>query len=120
MYDKILNKDILFPDPKKTGIKISEECVDFISCCLRKDPQQRLGSKGSAEILDHPWFADIDKDKLFKKEYVPAFKPKLSKNASDISNFDSMFTNEEVVHTILPQSTVSKIKNANDKFKGFS
>ena len=38
---------------------------------LRKDPAERLGAKGeSSEILSHPWFADLDKAKLLKKEVL--------------------------------------------------
>jgi hypothetical protein len=50
---------------------------------------------------------------------TPEFKPKLSKNILDVSNFDKMFTSDEAVHSVLPMSAQNKIKKANDKFKGF-
>ena len=120
MYDLIKTKPVFFPDAKKHGIAMSEECKDFISKCLDKNPKNRLGTNGGIEeILSHPWYASIDQKALISKQIVPEFKPKLSKNVLDVSNFDSMFTDDEAVHSVLPQSAVRKIQNAGDKFKGF-
>ena len=35
--------------------------------------------------------------------------PKVSKDAFDVSQFDKMFTSEEAVHSVLPQSAQRKI-----------
>lgn len=110
MYDLIKTKPVFFPDAKKHGIAMSEECKDFISKCLQKNPKDRLGSvSGLEEILSHPWYQSIDQGALLSKSINPEFKPKLSKNALDVSNFDSMFTDDEAVHSVLPQSAVRKI-----------
>lgn len=89
MYDLIKTKPVFFPDAKKHGIAMSDECKDFISKCLQKNPSERLGSKsGVDEILNHPWYKSINQGNLMAKTIVPEFKPKLSKNALDVSNFD--------------------------------
>ena len=67
---------------------MSDECKDFIKSCLEKDPKNRLGLKGSHEILGHPWFADINQDDLYNKRIPVEFKPKLAKDVFDVSNFD--------------------------------
>ena len=46
MYDLIKTKPVFFPDAKKHGIAMSEDCKDFISKCLAKKSQDRLGTKG--------------------------------------------------------------------------
>lgn len=38
MYELIKNKPVYFPDEKKHGIKMSDECKDFITQCLKKNP----------------------------------------------------------------------------------
>lgn len=38
MYELIKNKPVFFPDAKKHGIEMSEECKDFINRCLAKSP----------------------------------------------------------------------------------
>lgn len=56
MYELIKTKAVFFPDPKKHGIAMTAECKDFIEKCLKKDPAERLGTKGDiSEILAHPW-----------------------------------------------------------------
>ena len=47
------------------------------------------------------------------------FKPKVSKDIFDVSQFDKMFTSEEAAHSVLPQSAQRKIIKNQDKFKGF-
>ena len=40
---------------------MSDECKDFISRCIERDVDKRIGSQnGLNEILEHPWFKDID------------------------------------------------------------
>lgn len=55
---KIINNDeISWPSPKKHGISVSDEAKDFITKCLSKYPELRLGTKnGLHEVLTHPWF----------------------------------------------------------------
>jgi serine/threonine protein kinase len=38
----------------------SAEARDFVQSCLVCNPTYRLGSGGVHELLEHPWFADID------------------------------------------------------------
>lgn len=110
MYDLIKSKPVFFPDAKKHGIAMTSECKDFISKCLAKTPGDRLGSQGDIEeILAHPWFRDIDLEKLQSRQITPDFKPKLSKDVLDVSNFDKMFTSDEAAHSVLPMSTQKKI-----------
>lgn len=47
---------------------------------------------------------------------MPEFKPKLSKDMFDVTNFDKMFTSDEAVHSVLPQNAARKISKNADKF----
>jgi len=53
---------------------ISDTAWDFITSLLR-EPENRLGSNGVAEIKQHPFFEDLDWDNLLDCE--PPFVPKL-------------------------------------------
>ena len=56
---------------------------------MKKDPKERLGTNnGLDEILAHPWFNDISPDDVLNKKIEPEFKPKLSKDVFDVTNFD--------------------------------
>ena len=60
----IVKGSIIFPDPVKHKIVMSEPQKDFIKRLLEKDPKKRLGATGPEEIVKHPWFSDLDFNKL--------------------------------------------------------
>ncbi|CAD8063553.1 unnamed protein product [Paramecium sonneborni] len=66
------NREQLFENIKKGVLKIpkhmSEDARDLIKRLLIRDPAQRLGSKNDAEDLkQHPFFKDINWDKIQNK-----------------------------------------------------
>lgn len=68
---------------------------------LKKDPAQRLGSLGQGgveSIKQHPFFSDIDWEKVKNKEYKPPIRPKL-KNGWDTKYFDKNLLKEKVEET---------------------
>lgn len=76
MFYLIKEAEIKYPDPEKHGISVSEQAQDLINKLLNKDMDKRLGvDEDVEEILDHPWFSDLDMDKILAKEVVPPFKP---------------------------------------------
>lgn len=78
MYDLIEKFPVKYPDPVKHKIMMSEEVKDLITQLLVKDPKDRLGTNGDVdEILAHPWFGDMDVEKLLKKEIEPEFVPEI-------------------------------------------
>jgi len=61
---------------------------------LVKDPKKRLGhATDFEEIKNHPWFADLNWEKLAKKEIDTPFKPQVSGDKW-LQNFDEEFTQE--------------------------
>jgi len=103
MYELIRKKPVYFPDPQRHKITMSDDCKDLISKLLEKDPANRLGSKnGLEEILAHPWFSTLDVGKLVDKQIEAPFKPKLSDDVMDVSNFDQQFTSEEAINSVIP------------------
>ena len=69
---------------------------------MEKDPSKRLGTKnGIRDILAHPWFADLDQEKILKMKIEAPFKPTLSSNELDVTNFDKTFTNEEAIVSVI-------------------
>ena len=74
----------------------SRNAFEMCSRLLTRDPEKRLGSGSFEEVMSHPWFRDIDWDKLYRKElpvpYMPEVKDKL-----DTSMFSAEFTNLPIV-----------------------
>lgn len=63
----IVKASIIFPDPVKHKIMMSENLKDFIWKLLDRDPASWLGKNGPEEIMRHAWFDDMDFNKLIKK-----------------------------------------------------
>lgn len=65
---------VTFPDSAKFGIEVSPVAQDIIKRLLEKDKTKRLGAVGDmTEILEHPFFASLNIEKLLKKELVPPY-----------------------------------------------
>ena len=76
MYYFIQHAPIRWPDKEKHGLSVSDEARDLISRLLEKDRKQRLGQKNDVEeVLGHPFFKDVDREKLLSKQIEPPFKP---------------------------------------------
>merc|ERR1711934_597988 len=68
----IQNQKLFFPDQVINKIEISVDCKEFISQCLTKKADQRLGYNGGVEeILKHEWFEGVDIEAI-KNKTMPA------------------------------------------------
>lgn len=88
---------------------------------MEKDPANRLGTKGGIEeVLAHPFLQTLDFEKLLHKQIEPPFKPKLSTDLMDVSNFDQQFTSEEAINSVIPTAKLEQIKRHKDQFQDFA
>ena len=90
-------KEIFNENNEKELFYPSKEIKDLIEKLLIKDPNKRLGKKnGIEEIKTHSFYRDLNFDLVKKKKLKPLFKPNVSKEKFDISNFDDYFTQMEI------------------------
>lgn len=114
MYNKIQHGVLRFPP------FLSENCKNLIVQLLNRDPKKRLGSKDDVnDIKAHPFFKTLSFEKLMKKEIDPPYKPK-TKSSTDTNNFDSTFTSEPVVDSVVAPSTLSSTVTDSGDFGGFT
>ncbi len=86
----------------KHGVEVSRDARDLISKMLCKNRNERLGKKDDVnEIINHPWFKEIDMDELYAKSIKPPFIPKIEGNR-DLQNFDPEVVNEQLFESIIP------------------
>jgi len=64
---------------------------DFLQKMFIKDPRNRLGCIDVKQIRQHPFFDDIDFDRLLRRELAPPFIPSINFDA-DVSYIDNQFT----------------------------
>lgn len=70
---------------------ISELDKSFITSLLQRDPEGRLNDQ---TIKNHPYFADIDWEKVYNKEYDMEFIPSVP-YSENISNFDVFYYDDD-------------------------
>ena len=71
------------------------------------------------EIISHPFFADIDFEKLLRKEIEPPLTPDVV-SPKDLQHFDQSLTAEPVRESVLPEEAIKKIQEKNDAFAKFA
>ena len=81
---------------RKTYIpeKVGKKAKDLIEKLFVGDPKKRLGYNSSDEVKNHPFFHDIDFNKVLNKEYKPPFIPQLD-NETDLKYFDQISMAEQ-------------------------
>lgn len=103
IYDAILADEPLYP------IHMPRDSVSILQKLLTREPDQRLGSgpTDAQEVMNQPFFRNINWDDIYHKRVQPPFMPQI-KSATDTSNFDSEFTSVTPVLTPV-QSGKSKL-----------
>ena len=86
---------------------MSADLVRFPRVALGTSPASyhRQFSSGG----EHAFFKDLDFDALMRREIRPEFQPTV-KSATDTSNFDAEFTDEQVVDSMAPTSRLIEAK----------
>ncbi len=87
---------------------------------MTKDKTKRLGYAGDGEvILSHPFFADLDLDRLFLKEVEAPFRPELAQDHLDVKFFNAKSDMKDLQETFIPEVKVKKVEKFKDQFKDF-
>lgn len=121
---------IIFPDPVKHKIDMSEEMKDFIWQLLEKNPKKRLGYKSSKDVMNHPWFKDFNWKKLYRKEITPPYFPEIKEKGAKshiLTGIASTFgfnkkrrdENGDVSETTLERKQLNLVKKHSHKFDAF-
>ena len=114
MYQKILSSEIKYPN------YMSAEAQSLLAGLLNRDPEKRLGTTAEQDgddVFAHPFFSGIDWDKLYKKAIPPPFVPTV-RDITDLSNIDRAFTSERAVDSVVEDSVIAQVAEAD--FEGFT
>ena len=95
----------------------SEDARSLLEGFLERNPKKRLGSgkEGLQDIKDHPFFAEIEWEKLLQKKIKAPFVPKIEGDL-DLGNRDRVFTKEAPRET--PENSDRPLRKA--KFDNFT
>jgi serine/threonine protein kinase len=112
IFDAILSDEPLYP------IHMPKDSVDILRKLLIREPEKRLGCgpTDALEVMQHPFFADINWDDIYNKRVKPTYIPQL-RDATDTSNFDEEFTKEQPKLTPVNSVLTPAMQ---EQFRGFS
>lgn len=112
VFNAIEHDEVRYP------ISMPRQTVLVLQALLTKNPAERLGGgeRDALEIMEHPYFEDVNFDDVLNLRVEPPFVPELA-NEMDFSNFDQEFTSE--TPRLTPVETVLS-SNEQEKFRGFS
>jgi len=115
MYQKILNGELRFPS------YVSPDAQSLLEGLLTRDVDRRLGSgpDGSNNVKKHPFFKDIDFDKLERRELDAPFRPRVKDSDKDTSQIDDCFKQEPARDSLVENSLSETMIREND-FGGFT
>ena len=121
LYEMICGTSLFYYSNFKSNIKnkdkeivfhdyFSDELKDLLNKLLCKDPNRRIGLFNKVELKNHPWFKDIDWDKLSRKSIEPPLNLVLMKkeieaninfinnnknDIKEINNYDEIFEDKK-------------------------
>ena len=95
IFNNIENAELKIPD------YISKEAAELLRRLLERDPNKRLGGgiKDAQEIKEHPYFKDMDWDKIYKKEIKPPIFMDYMSKMIHFYHKPRIFTNEEFINS---------------------
>mmetsp|Transcript_7372 Transcript_7372/g.20457 ORF Transcript_7372/g.20457 Transcript_7372/m.20457 type:complete len:731 (-) Transcript_7372:1517-3709(-) len=91
-----LEMDPVF-DPKK----FDEDAADLCRKLLDKDEKKRLGVKGCKDIMDHPWFKDLNWESIITDRKKPPYVPPKDVNAASQSEIGTFAEDKTFQETVL-------------------
>ena len=84
-------------DPKK----FDEDAADLCRKLLDKDEKTRLGVQGCKDIMDHPWFKDLNWESIITDRKKPPYVPPKDVNAASQSEIGTFAEDKTFQETVL-------------------
>ncbi|TDH71201.1 hypothetical protein CCR75_007296 [Bremia lactucae] len=104
--------------PLRFPLEFSEEARSLLRGLICRNPAKRLGSGpcGAQEIMDHPFFAKVDWERLYKRDVSVPFRPVVTSDG-EVTNVPEFFKRQEVVDSVVSEAP---LLGQSHVFQGFS
>ncbi|KAF7322461.1 Protein kinase domain-containing protein [Mycena chlorophos] len=67
--------------------RVGRKLKDLVACLLLVNADERLGARGAAEVMAHPWLASVDWARMRRKWYLPPGRDFVAPPAADLRSF---------------------------------
>jgi hypothetical protein len=65
-------------------------------------------------VLAHPFFKDMDMEKLYNKDMVVPFKPDVATDHLDVKFFNAKNEAKDLLETFIPEAKIKKVEKYKD------
>lgn len=91
--------------PLRLPTEFSDDAKSLLRGLMCKDPSKRLGSGpvGANEIMEHPFFAKVDWEKLYKRDVDVPFRP-IVRRDGEVNNVPEFFKRQDAVDSVVSES----------------
>lgn len=93
--------------------------MDITNKLIARSSDVRLGSSGISEIKNHPWFAEIDWNRLVGMQVVPPFKPTSIDEYFDKRYIESYGITDKLKNDVEEAKKTLRNPNVQKQFKGY-
>ena len=100
---KAIDAATLEMEPQFDSGDFDADSIDLCTKLLKKEPKERLGYNGCREIMDHPWFKEVDWQTILSDRAVPPFIPAQDVNAASQSEIGQFADDEKVTAAVLEE-----------------
>ncbi|EQC34148.1 AGC protein kinase [Saprolegnia diclina VS20] len=116
LFDRLRSARLHFPP------YVSRRAEGLIRALLNRNPAERLGARGAAEVKAHPFFESIEWDDLLALKMPPPFRPCRATTTDDTPlNFEAEFTRLPLPSVeVVDKETKQKARANSDTFSGFA
>jgi len=87
LFDRLRHAPLKFP------FYVSRPAASLIQGLLNRNPIDRLGARGGAEVQSHAFFSSVDWEALLRRDITPPFNPCRGGDIMSTNNFEREFTN---------------------------
>ena len=100
-------------EPALISSRFDSDSLDLCRKLLDKDETIRIGIDGSEAIMSHPWFKDVNWEKVISDRMQPPFIPPKDVNALSQRDIGQFTEDKEFLETSLDEEDESHYKNWN-------
>ena len=89
LKEQIIAKEVKVKQKQLPDKWTDPNVIDFVNRLLTRKPEERLGSKGIEEVMNHPWLNDID------WKHIEAMTQSSPFSFDSQDNFDEYYANKK-------------------------
>lgn len=100
--EEAIDRAVREREPEYSSDYFTEDAIDLIKGLLKKDSKERLGAKGTQEVMNHPFFAEINWEEYADDSVKPPCLPRKDLNYASQNEIGDFSPEEQTGEELTP------------------